>query len=139
MSDNDLGTKVRALNVSEIMENLMPSPDSDPREAIARILKRQEARAPEWRFRLRPERDPGGYFIVTAVKDLAKMEFLLSFDPRAGVLTSSAEVSFLDYPLKLSVMKQKMLLSEIFDLRCDELSAWLNAQSTLYKNQPQGG
>ena len=137
-NNNDLGTKVRSLSVSEIMEHIRPGAALDPREAIERVLARQEARARGWRFRLQPDLDPSGYYVVVAVKDLARIEFLLSSEPNTGVMTYSAEVSFLEYPLRLSEMTKKTLLPEIFDRRCEELSAWLKAQGTLYKNQPDG-
>jgi hypothetical protein len=137
-NNNDLGTKVRSLNVSEIMEHIRPDIALDPKESIQHVLARQEKRAPGWRFRLQPDLDPSGYHVVQAVKDLAKIEFLLDADPNAGVMAYSAEVSFLEYPLRLSEMTRATLLSEIFDLRCEELSAWLRAQATRYKNQPDG-
>ena len=37
-NNNDLGTKVRSLSVSEIMEHIKPGAALDPREAIERVL-----------------------------------------------------------------------------------------------------
>jgi len=131
MSKNDSGRKAQLLDAASMMRQMKSSAKMSADELLSLELRRVEARYPGWRARLQPWREAGGYIRVVFARELAKLELLVS--PRRGdFVVMSASVSFLDYPLQLEPLSEKMKIEDCFLFRRDQLVTWLRGQAGSY-------
>lgn len=131
MSKNDSGRKAQLFDASAMMKQMRSGASMDAVERLSLELRRIESRYPGWRARVQLGRDASGYRRVVFARELAKLDLLVS-ESSSSFVAVSASVLFLDYPLQLEPLSEKMKLEDCFLFRRDQLAAWLRAQSGSY-------
>lgn len=132
MGDDDLGQKVRRLNVSEVLEHISPEGAFSPQQRVQRAVARTERACPGWTGRLSPESLRNGYYKVLFTRELARVDLLVAVDAHREVVALEAEVSFLEYPLRTDALSSRQRLTPTLRGRARELERWLNRQASRY-------